>query len=112
MGQWLFSLVTGKLTVTMQIAERVSQLAQNQNDAALMVGAYRALSAPLYFLGNFEAARQYAMRGLQIWRSGRVQSPVEEVYAPSVICLMVEALSDWHLGEMPLAKRLWPKRPR
>jgi hypothetical protein len=40
------------------------------------------------------------MRGLQIWRSGGVQSPVEEVYAPSVICLMVESLSEWHLGEI------------
>jgi predicted ATPase len=100
MGQWVFSLVTDKLTVTMQIAKRISSLAQNQNDAALMVGAYDALAATLYFLGDFEAARQYAMRGLQIWRSGGAQSPVEEVYAPSVICLMVESLSEWHLGEI------------
>jgi predicted ATPase len=100
MGQWVFSLVTDKLTVTMQIAKRISSLAQNQNDAALMVGAYDALAATLYFMGDFEAARQYAMRGLQIWRSGGVQSPVEEVYAPSVICLMVESLSEWHLGEI------------
>jgi serine/threonine protein kinase/predicted ATPase len=100
MSQWVFSLVNGKLTSTMQIAERVSQLAQNQNDAALRVGAYQVLAATLYFLGDFEAARQNATCGLQIWRSGIVQSPVEEVYAPAVICLMVEALSEWHLGEV------------
>jgi tRNA A-37 threonylcarbamoyl transferase component Bud32/tetratricopeptide (TPR) repeat protein len=100
MGLWVFSLVTDKLSVTMQIAKRISSLAQNQNDAALMVGAYDALAATLYLLGDFEAARQNAMRGLQIWRSGGVQSPVEEVYAPSVICLMVESLSEWHLGEI------------
>ena len=82
MGQWRYSLVTDKLTVTMQIAKRISSLAQKQNDSALMIGAYRALAATLYFLGDFEAARQYARRGLQIWRSGGVQSPVEEVYAP------------------------------
>ena len=35
MNQWVFSLVTDKLTVTMQIAKRVFLLAQNQNDAAL-----------------------------------------------------------------------------
>jgi predicted ATPase len=40
------------------------------------------------------------MRGLQIWRSGRVQSPVEDPIAPAVICLMYEALSEWHLGEI------------
>jgi predicted ATPase len=100
MGQWVFSLVTDKLTVTTQLAKRISLLAQNQNDPALMVGAYDALAATLYLLGDFEAARQHAMRGLEIWRSGDVQSPVEEVYAPSVICLMVESLSEWHLGEI------------
>ena len=98
MSQWLFSLVTDKLTMTIEIARRLFSLAQNQNDAALTVGAYRALAATLYFLGNFEAAQQSATCGLQIWRRGGLQSPVEEVYAPPVICLMVEALSEWHLG--------------
>ena len=104
MSQWVFSLVTDKLTVTMQIAKRVFQLAQNQNDPALIVGAYRALSVTLYFLGDFEAARQNAASGLQIWRSGGQQSPVEEFYAPPVICLMVQALSDWHLGQISAGK--------
>src|ERR1700730_6228847 len=104
MGQWYYSLVTDKLTVTMQIAKRISSLAQNQNHPALMVGAYHVLAATLLFIGDFEAARQNARRGLQIWRSGVVQSPVEEVYAPSVICLIFEALSDWHLGAIASCK--------
>ena len=98
MGQWLFSVVTGKLTATMQIANRVYSLAQEQNDAALMVGAYRALAGTLHFMGDFEAARKYAGRGVQIWRSGGVPSPVEDILAPAVACLFYEALSDWHLG--------------
>ena len=100
MGQWRYSLVTDKLTATMQIAKRVYSLAQEQNDPALMIGAYRALAVTLYFLGDFETARQYAMRGVQIWRSGGVQSPVEEVGAPAVACLCYEALSEWHFGEI------------
>ena len=72
MGQWRYSLMTDKLTATMQIAKRVYSLAQEQNDAALMIGACRALAATLHYLGDFESARQYAMRGLQIWRSGGV----------------------------------------
>src|SRR5271165_4242768 len=99
MGQWVFSLVTDKLSAAMQIAKRVYSLAQEQHDSTLMIGAYRALAVTLYFLGDFEAARQYAMRGLQIWRSGGVQSPVEEFIAPAVQCLIFEALSDWHFGE-------------
>src|SRR5208282_3947821 len=67
-GQWRYSLLTDKITATMQIAKRVYSLAQAQNDSALMIGAYRALAVTLYYLGDFAAARQYAMRGLQIWR--------------------------------------------
>jgi serine/threonine protein kinase/predicted ATPase len=100
MNQWVFSLVTDKLTATMQIAKRVYSLARDQNDPALMIGAYSNLAATLYFLGDFEAARQNATFGLQIWRSGTVQSPAEEIYAPPVICLMAKGLSDWHLGEI------------
>ena len=100
MGQWRYSLHTDKLTATMQIAERVYSLAQERNDAALMIGAYRALAGTLYFLGDFDSARQYAMRGLQIWRSEGAQSPVEEVHAPIVACLFYGAILEWHLGEI------------
>jgi hypothetical protein len=99
MGQWVFSLVTEKKSAAMQIAKRVYSLAQEQHDSALMIGACRALAVTLYFLGDFEAARQYAMCGLQIWRSGGAHSPVEEFFAPAVHCLIFEALSDWHFGE-------------
>ena len=44
MGQWRYTLMTDKLSAAMQIAERVYSLAQEQNDAALMIGAYSALA--------------------------------------------------------------------
>jgi predicted ATPase len=99
-GLWRYSLVTNKLSATMQIAKRVYSLAQDQNDSALMMGAYRALAVTLFYLGDFESAREYAMRGIEIWRSGGVQSPVEEVTAPAVTCLCVEAVFEWHFGEI------------
>ena len=99
-GQWRYSLITDKLTATMQIAQRVYSLAQKQNDSALLMGAYRALACTLCFLGDFDSARQYAMRGVQIWRSGGVQSPVEEIASPAVLFLCYGALSEWHLGEI------------
>jgi tetratricopeptide (TPR) repeat protein len=99
-GQWRYSLITDKLTATMQIAQRVYSLAQKQNDSALLIGAYRALACTLCFLGDFDSARQYAMRGVQIWRSGGVQSPVEEIASPAVLFMCYGALSEWHLGEI------------
>ena len=99
-GQWHYSLIAEKLTATMQIAQRVYSLAQQQNDPALLIGAYRALACTLCFLGDFDSARKYATSGVQIWRSGGVQSPVEEIASPAVLVLCYEALSEWHLGEI------------
>ena len=98
-GQWRNSLMTEKLTATMQIAKRVYSLAQEQNDAALMIGAHRSLAVTFYFLGDFESSRQHAMLGTQIWRSKGIQSPVEEPITPAVTCRCHQALAEWHLGE-------------
>jgi predicted ATPase len=99
-SQWRYSLWTDKLSATMQIAERVYSLAQERGDSALMIGACHALAVTLYFLGDFETARQYAMRGVQIWRSGGVQSHVEDINAPVVICLCFRSLSEWQFGQI------------
>jgi predicted ATPase len=100
MGQWRYSLWTDKLTATMKIAERIYALAQEQNDSALIIGAYRALAVTLYFLADFETARQNALRGVQLWRSRGVQSHAEFLDANAVVCLCYEALSKWHFGEI------------
>jgi serine/threonine protein kinase/predicted ATPase len=99
-GLWRYSLVSDTLTATMRISKRVYSLAQKQNDPALMIGGYRALAVTLYFMGDFETAGRYATRGVQAWRAGGVQSPVEEVTAPAVSCLVFAALSRWHFGQI------------
>jgi serine/threonine protein kinase/tetratricopeptide (TPR) repeat protein len=99
MGQWRYSLMTDKLSATMQIAKRVYSLAHEQDDPVLMIGACQALASTSFFLGDFESTRQQAMRGVEIWRSGCVQSPVEQADPPVVVCLCYEALSAWQFGE-------------
>jgi tetratricopeptide (TPR) repeat protein len=99
-GQWRCTLVTDKLSAAMKVAERVYSLAQEQDDPTLMIWANNALAATFYFLGDFESARQYAMHGVQIWRSGGGQSPPEDVDTPVVGCLCYKAFSEWHLGEI------------
>jgi hypothetical protein len=51
-------------------------------------------------MGDFEPARQYAMHGVQMWRSGGVQSPDEEVMSPAIICLCYDALCEWHFAQI------------
>jgi serine/threonine protein kinase/predicted ATPase len=99
LGQWRYSFMTDKLSATMQVAKRVYSLAQEQNDSALMIGAYQVLVSTLYHMGDFETAQQHAVRAVQIWRSGGIHSHAEEVTVLAVVCLAYEALSDWHLGE-------------
>ena len=104
-GQWRYSLVTDKLTATMRIAQRVHALAQQQKDSTFMMGGYTLLCVPLYFFGDFEAARQYARRGVQIWRSDGVRSQDDEVNEYPVGCLFFKALLEWHFGEIASC---WP----
>jgi serine/threonine protein kinase/tetratricopeptide (TPR) repeat protein len=99
-GQWRYSLHTGKLTATMRIAERVHSLAQERNDAALMIEAYRALAITLHHSGDFKTAHQYAMRALQIWESGNVNSQMEGPQTPVVVCLCYRSGCEWHFGEI------------
>ena len=87
------------MTTTLQLAKRIYALSRERNDAALMVGAYRALAITHYFLDDFETTRRYAKRGVQTWRSGGAEPSVEEVYAPVVLCLCFESLSAWRLGK-------------
>src|SRR5208282_5107627 len=80
MSQWRYSVMTDKLTATMQLANRVHLLAKKQNHPGLVMGAYAALAATHCYLGDdFEASREYAKRGLRIWRSGNVKFPVEDI---------------------------------
>ena len=100
-GQWHFSLVTDKLTATMQIAKRIYALAHKQNDPALMIGANRTALRTFCFLGDFEAVRQYAMHGLRLWRSEGIRSAVQEVRSTRRhACLIDKALSEWHFGKI------------
>jgi hypothetical protein len=98
-GQWRYTLITDKLSAAMRLAERIYSLAQEQHDAALMLTAYGLFAVMFYFLGEFDSARKYARHGVQIWRSGGVQSYAEEYLAPVVNCLIYWAMSEWHFGE-------------
>jgi serine/threonine protein kinase/predicted ATPase len=100
MGQWRYSYMADKLSAALGVAQRVHSLAVEQNNSAVMIGACQALVSTLYYLGEFETALQYAMRGVRIWRSGGVQYNAEDLDAPAVVCLCYEALCRWHLGEV------------
>jgi predicted ATPase len=115
MGQWRYSHAIDELNTTIRIARRVYSLAHEQNDSAQLIGACNALAGTLYFMGDFDSAHQYAVGGVQIWRSGKGQSHkrstevpistdavdgVQEIGASAISVLCYEAQTKWHLGEI------------
>jgi hypothetical protein len=98
-GQWRYSINTDKLSAAMRIAERVYSFAQQQSDLTPMMGAYTALAITHYLAGNFETSGQYAVRAVQIWRTGGVQFLPEELDLLPVTSLCYEAMTRWHLGD-------------
>jgi predicted ATPase len=103
-GQWHYSVHREKMTAAMRVAQRIHSLAREQDDEALMIEACRALGLTLYYSGNFEAAQEYTMRAIQIWRSGNIQSCTETPFNPVVVCLCFLAGSQWQLGEIASCK--------
>jgi hypothetical protein len=99
-GQFRYTLHTDKLTAAMHIAERIQSLAREQDDGTLMIEAYRALAVTRYYSGDFETARKYATRAVQIWRSGKVHSHTEGPQMPVFVCMCYLAGCEWHLGEI------------
>jgi len=99
-GKWRYCLTNGKLTTAIEAAKQVYSVAHEQNDVALLTGAYNALACTTYCMGDFEKAREYAMNGAHVWRSAVVHSPVQEVDAPVVSCMFHKSLSEWHLQDI------------
>ena len=52
-GRWRYSIMTEKLTASMQIARRIYSLAQEQNNSALMIGAHRDFGRDALLFGPF-----------------------------------------------------------
>src|SRR5262249_39160502 len=100
MGQWRCSLNTDTLPATLQIAQRVYSLVQEQQNSALMIGACAALGITHFFLGDFEDAQRYLEQGLELWPSGGVSFCAEDVGVPTISCLCYKAECYWHVGRI------------
>jgi tetratricopeptide (TPR) repeat protein len=93
-GKWRYSLVTDELSATLEIAKQLQTVAQEQNEASLLMKAYMALAATLYYLGKFESAHDYAAKGVAMWRSGEGKSQFEEIDTPEIAMLCHKALPN------------------
>jgi hypothetical protein len=98
-GQWRHYLVSLKLREAMQIATRMSSLAQQHHDSALSMKVDMALAVTHYYLGDFTHARQETTSGVRLWHSGVKKSQLEELDEPIIGCLCHKAFCAWHAGQ-------------
>jgi serine/threonine protein kinase len=101
MGQCRSWGATGNAAAAMEFAKRLCSLAEEQKDSALMIGACAQMAGRTCGAGDFKTSRKYTTRALQIWRSGGGQSRYQEVDAQPVACLGLDAILQWHFGEIP-----------
>ena len=109
-GQWRYSLVTDKLTATMQIAKRVYSLAQEQNDSALMIRSISRFGRHILLFGRFRVRTTIREAWCSDLALGRctVSMSKRSTRPPSLVC----ALRPYPSGiseRSPLAKRPWRK---
>jgi hypothetical protein len=83
----------------------VATMAEEQDDPTLMIGAYNLLAGTLYYFGDIVTGHQYAMRGVQLWRSGSVQSHAGELELHGVVYLFILARRRYSSGISKPASR-------
>src|SRR5262249_371021 len=85
---------------THDLATQLLQLAQRLQDPALLIEADVALGYTSYYLGNFDAAREYAEEGIALY-DPQQHHALALLYGgvdPGMISLCVAAQALWSLG--------------
>ncbi len=93
-------MVRGEFLTARELGEQLLDLAQREQDPALLMEAYRALGSTLFHLGEFGAAQAHLEQGLTLYDAQRHHSHVflYDGIEPGVIGLSYAAWALWHLG--------------
>ena len=91
-------LVRGQLSKARGFGEQLLDLAQGQEDTALLIGANHALGQSLYFLGNLDDARAHVEQGMTLYRPQQHRFPNWPGGHPGEQCFLYGAWTLWLLG--------------
>jgi predicted ATPase len=98
-GLWLFHLSRGELRTTQVLAEECLQLAEQTNDAGLLVEAHSAVGPTFLFRGEFVRAREAGGQGVALYQPQyQALTPLYGGLNPKSTCLIVMEMSLWALG--------------
>ncbi len=99
-GLRTFHQVRGEFLTARELAEQLLDLAQREQDPALLMAAHWTLGSTFFHLGEFGAARAHLEQSLTLYDPQRHHSQVFRYggIEPGVFGLSYAALVLWHLG--------------
>src|SRR5262249_38729076 len=98
-GLWSYYLVRAEFQTAHALGEQLLDLAQQTQDAAMLLGAHRALGATLLFLGAAASASTHLAQGIALYDPQQHRASTF-LYGEDtgVVCRSHAAWALWHLG--------------
>ncbi len=91
-GLWNWYLLKAELMTAFEFGAQILRLAQRQQDAALLVEAYRVLGSTLFFRGEFLPAQSYLEQGSALYDQQHHQALAFRYGAdPGIVCRLYTA---------------------
>jgi class 3 adenylate cyclase/predicted ATPase len=98
-GLWQFSILRTELRTARELGAQLLNLAQSRQDSVLLLEAHRALGEPLFWLGEFSAARMHFAQEMAHYDPQQHRShTVLHGLDPGVAYLSFAAWTLWCLG--------------
>jgi class 3 adenylate cyclase/predicted ATPase len=97
-GRQVFHLLHGELSKAREFAKQFLDLAERQQDPALMVGSYHALGQTLFFHGDLIEARGTVEQGIALFDPERHRLANWPGGQPGEQCYLFDAFVLWILG--------------
>ncbi len=97
-GRQVFHLMSGELNKAREFAKQFHDLAEREQNPALIVGSCHALGQTLFFLGDLIGARGTVEQGIAAFDSGRHRLPNWPGGQPGEQCYLYGAFALWMLG--------------
>ncbi|MEE8291083.1 MAG: adenylate/guanylate cyclase domain-containing protein, partial [Candidatus Tectomicrobia bacterium] len=97
-GRQIFHYMRGEMNKSREFAEQFLDLAERQQDPALLVGSYHALGQTLFFLGDLIVARRTVEQGIALFDPERHRLSNWPGGQPGEQCYLYGAFALWMLG--------------
>jgi class 3 adenylate cyclase/predicted ATPase len=97
-GRQIFHLIRGDLHKAQEFAKQLLELAERQQDPALLVGSYHALGQTLFFRGELIAARRTVEQGIALFDPEQHRLSNWSGGQPGEQCHLYGAFTLWMLG--------------